>query len=117
MAGLTTHVLDTSRGKPAANLKIELYEIQGSKKNLIGTFFTNEDGRVDKPLLSSDSIKETTYELLFFAGDYLKKENINLKQNLFLNLIPIRFNITTKIQHYHVPLLLSPFGYSTYRGS
>ncbi|MDC0226977.1 hydroxyisourate hydrolase [Alphaproteobacteria bacterium] len=117
MAGLTTHVLDTSRGKPAANLKIELYEIQVSKKILIDTFFTNEDGRVDKPLLSSNRVKETTYELLFFAGDYLKKENINLKQNLFLNLIPIRFNITTKLQHYHIPLLLSPFGYSTYRGS
>ena len=117
MAGLTTHVLDTSRGKPAANLKIELYEIQDSKKILIDTFFTNEDGRVDKPLLSSNSVKETTYELLFFAGDYLKKENINLKQNLFLNQIPIRFHITEKTQHYHVPLLLSPFGYSTYRGS
>ena len=117
MAGLTTHVLDNSRGKPAANLKIELYEIQDSKKILIDTFFTNEDGRVDKPLLSSNSVKETTYELLFFAGDYLKKENINLKQNLFLNQIPIRFHITEKTQHYHVPLLLSPFGYSTYRGS
>ena len=117
MDGLTTHVLDTSRGKPAANLKIELYEIQDSKKILIDAFFTNEDGRVDKQHLSSNSVKETTYELLFFAGDYSNKENINLKQNLFLNQIPIRFNITEKTQHYHVPLLLSPFGYSTYRGS
>ena len=117
MAGLTTHVLDNSRGKPAANLKIELYEIQDSKKILIDTFFTNEDGRVDKPLLSGENIEETTYELLFFAGDYLTNENINLNRSLFLNQIPIRFNITKKSEHYHVPLLLSPFGYSTYRGS
>ena len=111
MAGLTTHVLDTSKGKPAINLKIELYKINNSKKILIDTFLTNEDGRVDKPLLSAENIEETTYELLFFAGDYLTNKN------LFLNQIPIRFNITEKTQHYHVPLLLSPFGYSTYRGS
>ena len=117
MAGLTTHVLDTSKGKPAINLKIELYKINNSKKNLIDTFLTNEDGRVDKPLLSAENMEETTYELLFFAGDYLTNENINLTKNLFLNQIPIRFNITEKTQHYHVPLLLSPFGYSTYRGS
>ena len=116
MAGLTTHVLDTSRGKPAANLKIELYEIQDSKKILIDAFFTNEDGRVDKPLLSSNSVKETTYELLFFAGDYLKKQNSDLKY-IFLDKIPIRFCVNNKSEHYHVPLLLSPFGYSTYRGS
>ena len=117
MAGLTTHVLDTSKGRPAINLKIELYKINNSKKILIDTFLTNEDGRVDKPLLSAENIEETTYELLFFAGDYLINENINLNKNLFLNQIPIRFNITEKTQHYHVPLLLSPYGYSTYRGS
>jgi len=117
MAGLTTHVLDTSKGKPAVDLKIELYKVTKKEKILIDTFLTNEDGRVDKPLLSAENIEETTYELLFFAGDYLTNENINLNKNLFLNQIPIRFNITEKTQHYHVPLLLSPFGYSTYRGS
>ena len=117
MAGLTTHVLDTSKGKPASNLKIELFKISKSGKILIGTFFTNEDGRIDAPLISADSLEETNYELLFFAGDYLKNDNINLNKNLFLDQIPIRFNISNKLEHYHVPLLLSPFGYSTYRGS
>ena len=117
MAGLTTHVLDTSQGNPAINLKIELYNINDSEKILIDTFFTNEDGRVDKPLLSAENIEETTYELLFFAGDYLRNENINLSKKLFLNQIPIRFFVHNRYEHYHVPLLLSPFGYSTYRGS
>ena len=117
MAGLTTHVLDTSKGKPASNLKIELFKIRKSGQILIGTFFTNEDGRIDGPLISADSLEEINYELLFFAGDYLKKDNINLNKNLFLDQIPIRFKISNKLEHYHVPLLLSPFGYSTYRGS
>jgi 5-hydroxyisourate hydrolase len=117
MAGLTTHVLDTSKGKPASNLKIELFKISQLEKNLIGTFFTNEDGRIDAPLISAYDLEETNYELLFFAGDYLKNDNINLNKNLFLDLIPIRFKISNKLEHYHVPLLLSPFGYSTYRGS
>ena len=117
MAGLTTHVLDTSKGKPASNLKIELFKISQSEKNLIGTFFTNKDGRIDGTLISADDLEETNYELLFFAGDYLKNDNINLNKNLFLDQIPIRFKISNKLEHYHVPLLLSPFGYSTYRGS
>jgi 5-hydroxyisourate hydrolase len=117
MAGLTTHVLDTSKGKPAAKLKIQLFKINKLEKFLIGKFSTNEDGRVDEPLISPENIEEVNYELLFFAGDYLKKEYINLDKKLFLDQIPIRFNIINKFEHYHVPLLLSPFGYSTYRGS
>ena len=117
MAGLTTHVLDTSNGKPAAKLKIQLFKIHELEKFLIGKFSTNEDGRVDEPLISPENIEEVNYELLFFAGDYLKKEYTNLDKKLFLDHIPIRFNIINKFEHYHVPLLLSPFGYSTYRGS
>ena len=117
MAGLTTHVLDTSKGKPAAELKIQLFKINKLEKFLIGKFSTNEDGRVDEPLISPENIEEVNYELLFFAGDYLKKEHMNLDKNLFLDQIPIRFNVINKLEHYHVPLLLSPFGYSTYRGS
>ena len=117
MAGLTTHVLDTSRGKPAVKLKIQLFKINKCEKFLIGKFSTNEDGRVDRPLISEKNIEEISYEILFFAGDYLKREYINLDEKLFLDQIPIRFNITNKFEHYHVPLLLSPFGYSTYRGS
>ena len=116
MAGLTTHVLDTSKGKPAVNLKIELYKINNEQKKLIGTFITNDDGRIDKPLISSENLEQINYELIFYAGDYLKKQNINLKNN-FLDLIPIRFYVHNRCEHYHVPLLLSPFGYSTYRGS
>jgi 5-hydroxyisourate hydrolase len=111
MAGLTTHVLDTSKGAPAFNLKIELFKINKLEKNLVGTFITNQDGRVDKPLITEENLEEIEYELLFFVGDYLKNVNVNLDK------IPIRFNITNKLEHFHVPLLLSPFGYSTYRGS
>ena len=116
MAGLTTHVLDTSKGKPAVNLKIELYKINNEQKKLIGTFITNDDGRIDKPLISAENLEQINYELIFYAGDYLKKQNIILK-NIFLDLIPIRFYVHNRCEHYHVPLLLSPFGYSTYRGS
>ena len=116
MAGLTTHVLDTSKGKPAVELKIELYKLQNTERILIKTVFTNEDGRIDEPLLSAKDLDEIHYELLFFAGDYLKKQNSDLKY-IFLDKIPIRFFVNNKSEHYHVPLLLSPFGYSTYRGS
>ena len=116
MAGLSTHVLDTSKGKPAVELKIELYKILDMERVLIKTFLTNDDGRIDGPLLSADNLEEIHYELLFFAGDYLKKQNSNLK-HVFLDKIPIRFFVSNKYEHYHVPLLLSPFGYSTYRGS
>ena len=116
MAGLTTHVLDTSKGKPAVKLKIELYKLLNKERILIKTVFTNEDGRIDEPLLSAKDLDEIHYELLFFAGDYLKKHNSDLKY-IFLDKIPIRFYVNNKSEHYHVPLLLSPFGYSTYRGS
>ena len=117
MAGLTTHVLDTSKGAPAHNLKIQLFKINKLEKNLVGTFITNQYGRVDKPLITAENLEEIEYELLFFVGDYLKNVNVNLDKHLFLDKIPIRFNITNKLEHFHVPLLLSPFGYSTYRGS
>ena len=116
MAGLSTHVLDTSKGKPAVELKIELYRIIDTEKVLIKTVSTNKDGRIDGPLLSAESLEEIHYELLFFAGDYLKKQNSELK-HVFLDKIPIRFFVNNKSENYHVPLLLSPYGYTTYRGS
>ena len=116
MAGLSTHVLDTSKGKPAVELKIELYKILDIEKILIKTALTTEVRRTHAPFLSADSLEESHYELLFFAGDYLKKQNSDLK-HVFLDKIPIRFFVNNKSEHYHVPLLLSPFGYSTYRGS
>ena len=95
MAGLTTHVLDTSKGKPAVNLKIDLYKIINEQKKLIDTFITNDDGRINKPLMSAEDLEQVNYELLFYAGDYLKKQNVNLK-NIFLDLIPIRFYVHNK---------------------
>ncbi len=113
MGRLTTHVLDTALGKPAAGLVIELWS--GDKK--LGTATTNADGRTDAPLLADGAVKKGTYELRFFAGDYHRKSNIATAEPPFLDVIPIQFGIADPSGHYHVPLLLSPFGYSTYRGS
>jgi 5-hydroxyisourate hydrolase len=112
MGRLTTHVLDTSLGKPAEGLKIEVW-----RDGLLKTIITNADGRADAPLLEADAFTLGQYELKFFAGDYLRGLGINLAEPLFLDVIPIRFGIADASQHFHVPLLLSPFGYSTYRGS
>jgi 5-hydroxyisourate hydrolase len=116
MARLSTHVLDTARGKPAAGLKIELYKIDDTRQHL-KTVVTNNDGRTDEPLLSGDKIPTGIYELNFHAGDYLRSLGILLPEPAFLDDIIIRFGIAEETGHYHVPLLLSPFGYSTYRGS
>ena len=116
MGRLTTHVLDTSSGKPAAGLKIELWSI-AAKSELIKTATTNHDGRVDGALLEGDGFKAGTYELRFHAGPYLRSSGMKLDEPAFLDVIPIRFGISNLAQHYHVPLLLSPYGYSTYRGS
>ncbi len=116
MAGwLTTHVLDTARGCPAAELKIELFQIEGDERRPLQTLITNQDGRTDQPILPEERFETGTYELLFHAGDYLKRAGA-LPEPHFLDVIPIRFTMTEDA-HYHVPLLLSPFGYSTYRGS
>lgn len=118
MAGrLSTHVLDTARGRPAAGVKIALYRISGQSHRKIAETMTNHDGRTDAPLLAGDALKEGTYELVFFAGDYLREGGQAGDGVLFLDQIPIRFGVADASAHYHVPLLLSPFGYSTYRGS
>ncbi|MCM2291129.1 hydroxyisourate hydrolase [Allorhizobium sp. BGMRC 0089] len=118
MTGLTTHVLDTALGKPAEGLRIQLMRMTGEAAQLISTVFTNEDGRIDGgPLLSGDSFRAGEYQLLFYAGDYLKAKGFPLPDPAFLDIIPIRFGIADESAHYHVPLLLSPYGYSTYRGS
>ena len=112
MGKLTTHVLDTALGKPAAGLRIEIWQ-----KQLLKTVVTNADGRADGPLLEGAAFTNGLYELRFFAGDYLRSLGSKLPEPLFLDVIPIRFGIADASQHFHVPLLLSPFGYSTYRGS
>ena len=118
MTGLTTHVLDTARGVPAKGLKIDLYRLSGSEREKVKSVSTNDDGRVDGgPLLADDAFREGEYELVFHAGDYLRTTGHSLPEPAFLDRIPIRFGIADTTAHYHVPLLLSPFGYSTYRGS
>ena len=118
MTGLTTHVLDTALGKPAEGLKIDLYWLEGKEPQLIKSVVTNADGRVDGgPLLVGEGFMVGTYELIFHAGDYLKKSGQVLADPAFLDIVPIRFGIADPSAHYHVPLLLSPWSYSTYRGS
>ncbi len=112
---LTTHVLDTARGKPAAGVKIMLYRVSGNSHRKIAETVTNADGRTDAPLLAGKALTEGTYELVFCAGDYLRA--LGAEGLLFLDEIPIRFGVADANAHYHVPLLLSPFGYGTYRGS
>ena len=113
---LTTHVLDTAAGKPAAGLRIALYRVTGNAHRKIKEVVTNDDGRCDAPLLEGETFRTGQYELVFFAGDYLRSAGGTLPDPLFLDQIPIRFGIA-EAAHYHVPLLISPYAYSTYRGS
>ena len=114
---LSTHVLDTARGKPAAGVKIVLYRVTGNSHAKIAETVTNADGRTDAPMLAGDALKPGSYELVFCAGDYLRASGQAEGEVLFLDQIPIRFGVPDASQHYHVPLLLSPFSYATYRGS
>lgn len=114
---LTTHVLDTALGKPAEGLRIDLYWLEGQERQLIRTVHTNSDGRVDGPMVEGVGFMAGSYELVFHAGDYLRATGAALPEPAFLDLIPLRFGIADPASHYHVPLLLSPYGYSTYRGS
>lgn len=114
---LTTHVLDTARGVPAAGLRIALYKVSGNAHRKIAEMVTNGDGRTDSPILPKAAFATGTYELVFFAGEYLDRTGAAPESPRFLDEVPIRFGISDGEAHYHVPLLLSPFGYSTYRGS
>ena len=116
MGRLTTHVLDTALGKPAEGLRIELFRLGESGEERVAAVSTNADGRVDRPLLEGAALAVGRYELRFHAGAYLKASR-SLPDPPFLDVIPIRFGIAAPDQHYHVPLLVSPWSYSTYRGS
>ncbi|MBD2461542.1 hydroxyisourate hydrolase [Oscillatoria sp. FACHB-1407] len=116
---LTTHVLDTAHGCPAVAMTIELWAIdtQSQHKQLLKTIQTNADGRSDRPLLADGELQVGVYELVFAVGDYFAQRGDTLPQPPFLDRIPIRFGIADPTAHYHVPLLVSPWSYSTYRGS
>lgn len=117
MAGyLTTHVLDTARGAPAAGLKIDLDRITDAGRERLASLVTNDDGRTDQQILPEAEFAPGVYELTFHAGAWLKAAGLAGDEPLFLDQVPIRFGMS-EASHYHVPLLLSPYGYSTYRGS
>ena len=115
MTKLTTHCLDTFSGKPAKGVKVDVY-IVSDKREKLNSVILNNNGRSDKSLIEGNNFKEGEYELVFFIGDYYKKKT-NLPKTPFLNEVIIRFGISNPSEHYHVPLLVSPWSYSTYRGS
>ena len=117
MGRLTTHVLDTAAGRPAAGLGIALFRRDGDARTKLLQVETNDDGRVDAPLLEGADFAAGRYELVFHAGAYQRASGVALPEVPFLDEIVIAFGIDNPEQHYHVPLLLSPYGYSTYRGS
>jgi len=117
MAGLTTHVLDTANGCPGNEVALKLFVVEGDKLTLVKEAVTNSDGRVDSPLLSEESIAAGTYELHFEAGEYFRGKGVRLPEPAFLDTVVIRFGVADTAAHYHVPLSISPYAYSTYRGS
>ena len=117
MGRLSTHVLDTARGVPAAGLAVRLYSCNGEERLLLKSVITNADGRTDEPLLQGNDLRAGAYELVFSAGDYHRAQKVELDSPPFLDKVVIRFGVSDPSGNYHVPLLLSPYGYSTYRGS
>ena len=115
MTKLTTHCLDTFSGKPAQGVKVDVYFVS-DKKTKLNSAILNNNGRSDKPLIEGTNFKEGQYELVFFVGDYFKKIT-DLPKTPFLNEVVIRFGISNPNENYHVPLLVSPWSYSTYRGN
>lgn len=117
MARLSTHVLDTSRGIPAAGMRVELHRVNGAERHAVAEAITNATGRTDAPLLSGDRVEAGVYELTFHAGDYFRRGHVTLTSPPFLDQIVVRIGIADATGEYHVPLLISPYAYSTYRGT
>jgi 5-hydroxyisourate hydrolase len=117
MGKLSTHVLDTTQGKPGAGVAIELYFVSGGARSLLVSAVTNADGRCDKPLLEGETLKVGQYELVFAAGDYFAAQGVELPSPRFIDRVTIAFGVADAAQNYHVPLVVTPWSYSTYRGS
>ena len=117
MGKLTTHVLDAAHGCPGNGITVELYRIEGSSLVLVASAVTNSDGRCDAPLLEGEEYRSGVYQLQFAAGDYYRARGLALPQQAFLDVVVLRFGVDADQAHYHVPLLISPYSYSTYRGS
>ena len=116
MTKLTTHVLDVFSGRPGKGIKVELFFLNGDNREKINSIILNDDGRSDKPLVEKDKFNNGKYELIFYIGDYFKTIT-KLDQLQFLDDVVVRFGISNNNENYHVPLLVSPWSYSTYRGS
>ena len=116
MGRLTTHVLDTAAGRPGRGIAVTVYRLDGERREVARTV-TNDDGRCDKPLLEGDAMERGTYEIIFAAGDYFRAQGLDLPEPPFVDEVALRFGISDTGAHYHVPLLVSPWSYSTYRGS
>ncbi|UOD27358.1 hydroxyisourate hydrolase [Massilia violaceinigra] len=117
MGKLSTHVLDTTQGKPGIGVVVELYAVTPGGRTLIKTVTTNRDGRVDTPLLEGDAMRAGRYELVFAAGDYFAAQGVTLPEPRFIDRVTLAFGIADPAQNYHVPLVVTPWSYSTYRGS
>ena len=117
MGRLSTHVLDTVHGRPAKGVAIELYALEGEARRLVGRAETNADGRTDAPLMAGEFYRPGAYELVFHVGAYFRSLGTAVADPPFLDQVPIRFAMAEPDGHYHVPLLVSPWSYSTYRGS
>ncbi|WPP01381.1 hydroxyisourate hydrolase [Pseudomonas sp. HR96] len=117
MGRLTTHVLDAAHGCPGSAIKVELYRVEGTALTLVATALTNSDGRCDAPVLQGDEYRTGVYQIQFSAGDYYRARGVALPDQAFLDVVVLRFGIDANQEHYHVPLLISPYSYSTYRGS
>ena len=117
MGKLSTHVLDTTQGKPGARVRLELWFIEDGRRTLLKTDTTNLDGRCDAPLLAGDALRIGQYELVFAAGDYFADQGVVLPSPRFIDRVTIAFGVADASQNYHVPLVVTPWSYSTYRGS
>lgn len=117
MGKLSTHVLDVTQGKPGAGVEVELYAVDDGERTLLRRTVTNQDGRCDAPLLQGDEMRPGKYELVFAAGDYFATQGVALPEPRFIDRVTIAFGIADATQNYHVPLVVSPWSYSTYRGS
>jgi 5-hydroxyisourate hydrolase len=117
MGKLSTHVLDTAHGRPAAGVAVELYAMDDGSRTLLVQAATNADGRCDAPLLTGDAMQAGRYELVFAAGDYFRSQGLALPEPPFVDRVTIAFGIADPAQNYHVPLVVTPWSYSTYRGS
>lgn len=117
MGKLSTHVLDVTQGKPGAGVLVELYAVEATQRTLLCSTLTNADGRCDGPLLQGDALRAGQYELVFGAGDYFAAQGVTLPEPRFVDRVIIAFGIADPSQNYHVPLVVSPWSYSTYRGS